>query len=134
MKYIKRKYIMTEHLFTIIEIENSLKTKENAYILFTTKVIGENISALFIPVALKIKLTKRKRQKLIDKTIRAINLGKVQNNDNFIVLTLCWANNICRTGIDNILNVQIMKPTQIDVEKHLFEVVNNDKEEKGKFS
>jgi hypothetical protein len=105
------------------------------HILFTTKVIdAENISALFIPLALKIKLTKRKRQKLIDKTIRAINLGKVQNNDNFIVLTLCWANNICRTSIDNILNVQIMKPAQIDVEKHLFEVVNNDKEEKGKFS
>ena len=118
---------MTENLFTIIEIENSLKTKENAYMLFTTKVIdGENISALFIPVALKIKLTKRKRQKLMDKTIRAINLGKVQNNDNFIVLTLCWANNICRTGINNILNVQIMKPTQIDVEKHLFEVIDTD--------
>jgi len=117
---------MTENLFTIIEIENSLKTKENAYMFFTTKVIDdENISALFIPIALKIKLTKRKRQKLMDKTIRAINLGKVQNNDNFIVLTLCWANNICRTGIDNILNVQIMKPTQIDVEKHLFEVISN---------
>jgi len=126
IKYIKRENIMTENLFTIIEIENSLKTKENAYMFFTTKVIDdENISALFIPIALKIKLTKRKRQKLMDKTIRAINLGKVQNNDNFIVLTLCWANNICRTGIDNILNVQIMKPTQIDVEKHLFEVISN---------
>jgi len=56
----------TTGVSTIVEIEQSLKTKRAAYMLFRTEVIDlENIRAIFIPISLKIKLTSKKRNKLL---------------------------------------------------------------------
>lgn len=123
---------VTENLLTIIEIENSLKTKYTKYMLLRTEEVADgNIYALFIPIAPGTNLTKRKRNKLVRKNCTASNIEKMHKQNKLIGMKLCWANNICRTGIKGVLNVQKMEQTQIDVNNHLFEIIEI--EDEGKY-
>jgi len=112
---------------TIIEIENSLKTEDAAYMLVVTDVIdSENITALFVPISLNIKLTKRKRYRLLqNKKFMTTTMNKAEKDNSFIFMKLCWFNDISKTDIENLFDIQKMQPTQIDVEKHLFEVMGD---------
>ncbi len=112
---------------TITEIENSLKTKDRAYLLVITDVMDkENIIALFAPISLSIKLTKRKRYRLLQNNkFMTTTLSKAEKDNSFIFMKLCWFNDISKTDIENVFDVQKMQPTQINVEKHLFEVIDN---------
>ncbi len=112
---------------TIIEIENSLKTEDAAYMLVVTDVIdSENITALFVPISLNIKLTKRKRYRLLqNKKFMTTTMNKAEKDNSFIFIKLCWFNDISKTDIENLFDIQKMQPTQIDVEKHLFEVMGD---------
>lgn len=112
---------------TIREIENSLKTKDTAFMLFITDVVDrENIVALFVPISMNIKLTKRKRYRLLQNNkFMTTTLSKAERDNSFIFIKLCWFNDISKTDIENVFNTQKMQPTQIDVEKHLFEVIGN---------
>ncbi len=112
---------------TIIEIENSLRTKDSAYLLVITDVIDrENITALFVPISINIKLTKRKRYRLLQNNkFMTTTLSKAERDNSFVFIKLCWFNNISKTDIENVFDIKKMQPTQIDVEKHLFEVIGN---------
>ena len=112
---------------TIIEIENSLKKEDTAYMLVVTDVVDkENIVALFAPISTNIKLNKRKRCRLLQNTkFMTTTLSKAERDNSFIFIKLCWFNDISKTDIENVFDVKKMQPTQIDVDKHLFEVIGN---------
>lgn len=112
---------------TIIEIEYGLKTKDSAYMLLTTKPIdSENIVALFIPIALKINLTKRKRYRLLkQQKFLSANFEKARMENTLVFMKLCWVKNISKTDVENVFDTSVMEPTQINVERHFFEVLDN---------
>lgn len=118
---------LSQNTKTIVEIEDSLKTKDSAYMLVVTDVIDkENITALFVPISLNIKLTKRKRYRLLQNNkFMSTTLSKAERDNSFIFIKLCWFNDISKTDIENIFYIHKMEPTQIDVEKHLFEIISD---------
>jgi len=117
----------TTGVSTIVEIEQSLKTKRAAYMLFRTEVIDlENIRAIFIPISLKIKLTSKKRNKLLTSDNNPNkNFLKILTNNKILEMKLCWINNVYRVNTEDITSAPIMQPTQIDVEQHLFEIIED---------